>query len=117
MILIKKGKLRNKVTRTAYDNFYKSAGWIIDGEPKKENKGSKVLDKGLAGIEDSQNFSGEDADDEESAWEEALSGESSSKPLSEMNKNELEEYAAELGVDVTGMTKISQMREAIKAVM
>lgn len=37
------------------------------------------------------------------------------KPLSEMNRQELERKANSLGVDITGLTTNKQIREAIRS--
>lgn len=101
MITIKKtiGKGTEKVLtipKSAYDNFYKGAGWQFDSATAKTSKTSLEEDE----------WAGYDENEEEIT-----------KPLSEMNRAELEEYAAKLGVDLSGLTSNKQYREAIKAAM
>ena len=45
MIVIKKGKSKMKVAKSAYNNFYKGAGWEIDDEVSSvdENKESSSV--------------------------------------------------------------------------
>ena len=93
MVQIKKDALKLKVTNSAYKNFYKDAGWdLVDAAEEH----------------------GECAEAEAEEWAEA---EGVTKPLSEMNRSELEAYAAQLNVDLTGLSSNKQYREAIKAVM
>ena len=93
MVQIKKDALKLKVTNSAYKNFYKDAGWdLVDAAEEH----------------------GEWAEAEAEEWAEA---EGVTKPLSEMNRSELEAYAAQLNVDLTGLSSNKQYREAIKAVM
>lgn len=92
MIIIKKGNKELKVTNSSYKNFYKSAGWQIIGNVNKVE-------------EESEN------------WDEVLEEIEQKKPLSEMNRYELEQYASELGVSLAGLTTNKQIREAIKQVM
>lgn len=105
MIKICKGEGNDKkvlkVPEAAYNNFYKGAGW------RREDGVSDVVESEESPDEDE--WSG--YDDEEENDEEIM------KPLSEMNRSELEAYAAKLGVDLTGLTSNKQYREAIKAAM
>ena len=86
------------VPTSAYDNFYKGAGWRIV---------SSAVSKTVLNVaEEVDEWDGYDDSEEEIT-----------KPLSEMNRTELEEYAAKLGVDLSGLTSNKQYREAIKSAM
>lgn len=104
MVVIKKGTNRLKVTNSAYKNFYQYAGWVVEEEKtKKKEKPQPEVNN-------------DEVSDEE--WDEAMSDdEEPTKPLSEMNRAELEELAKELGVNLAGLSTNKQIREAIKAAM
>lgn len=91
------GKRELKVPLAAFENFFKGAGW-------QKSEGNNTTNTS-----------------EEDEWDDYVDGEESeeefTKPLSEMNRYELEAYAAKLGVDLTGLNTNKQYREAIKAVM
>lgn len=93
------GKKELLVPVSAYENFYKGAGWT---------KGDVVSE---ASLEEGDEDEWEGYDDGEEGEEEFI------KPLSEMSRSELEAYAAKLGVDLTGLNSNKQYREAIKAAM
>lgn len=103
MVTIVKGEGENRktlqVARSAYKNFYKSAGWQIDEDVKIVTSQEPDEDDEWAGY-------GDDGEKDEPT-----------KPLSEMSRAELEERAKKLGVDLTGLSSTRQMREAIKAAM
>lgn len=86
------------VPTSAYNNFYKSAGWRIT---------SSIVNEAAPLTEEDDEWAGYDDGAEEEI----------TKPLSEMNRTELEEYAARLGVDLSGLTSNKQYREAIKSAM
>lgn len=101
MVIIGKGKKKLRVTNKAYKNFYENSGWTI----VKQLGANKKSDVRKSEKEESDEWNNADEDSD------------ARKPLSEMNRQELEEYAAELGVDLTGLTSNKQFREAIKAAM
>lgn len=105
MLLIGKENKKLKVTNKSFDNFYKSHGWEVIKEYGKSSKKSSKKEEDEWG----------DISKQEDEWEDV--DEDVRKPLSEMNRQELEEYAAELGVDLSGLTSNKQIREAIKAVI
>lgn len=105
MLRIVKGKRTLKVTDKAYENFYKNNGWEIE----------KRLGTGKASASNSKKPKVEETETEDE-WA-GIEDEEVRKPLSEMNRQELEQYAAELGVDLTGLSSNKQYREAIKAAL
>lgn len=101
MVIINKGEKKLRVTNKAYDNFYKNSGWAIVKQLGTNKKADvKKPEK-----------------EEQDEWDNVDEDSDARKPLSDMNRQELEEYAAELGVDLTGLTSNKQFREAIKAAM
>ena len=121
MVKIVKGKLVNVVTKSAFENFFKSQGWELAGEgntspvpniteKKEEKKLDKVVDEPT--IEEN---SDEEINDED--WDEALDeliDNEVEKPISEMNKEELIAKAKSLGINTNGLSN-KQLREAIKS--
>lgn len=87
MVKIVKGENKMEVTRSAFDNFYKNAGWEVLPEVVSE-----------------------DSDDE---WGEVLK--EYEKPLSQMNNTELIEKAISLGLEINGNVTNRQLREMISA--
>ena len=100
MIVIKKGKSKMKVAKSAYNNFYKGAGWEIDDEV------SSVVYSSESDENDNSN-----EDDEWAGYEDE---ESIEKDLSEMSHSELKEKAESLGIDTTGMNT-KQLRAKLKS--
>lgn len=96
MIRISKGGKETSVTESAYKNYFARNGWTkidTDSSDPSSDHGNDDWD------EETEN----DDWDEEPA-----------KPLSEMNRAELEAYAKEKDVDLTGLTSNNQIRKAIK---
>lgn len=104
MVTIRKGKKEVRTTESAYENFFANNGW----EKVESNKTHKRTERKSEPSDNEASTSDEWGD-----WSE----EEPSKPLSEMNRSELEEYATKLGIDLTGLGSNKQIREAIKAVM
>ena len=102
MLVIKKGKSKMKVAKSAYNNFYKGAGWEIDDEVSSIVYSSESDEK-------LGNDSNED--DEWAGYEDE---ESIEKDLSEMSHAELKEKAESLGIDTTGMNT-KQLRAKLKS--
>lgn len=98
MVVICKGKQKLRVAESAFKMFYKNAGWTIEEKSSVKEPAKEVVDG---------------SDDE---WAEAME-EDAIKPLSEMNRSELEEMAKELGVSLAGLSTNKQIREAIKTAM
>lgn len=105
MVKIKKGNKTLEVTNSVFKNYYLSSGWeVIDEEVEKYED---VIDDVEAVNDESVNDSDEFSDED---WD---SIESSDKPVSEMNGDELREYARILGIDTTGLNSNRKLREAI----
>ncbi len=114
MITITKNGKTTKVSRSAFENFYKGAGWVemesdsvsVDYSNKRVEK-IKEVRKEESAIED------EDESDED--WEAAMQEDEVEKPLSEMNNHELRNKAESMGIDVSGLKSNKELREAIRA--
>lgn len=94
MVEITKGSGSMEVTYSAYENFYKSAGWVLS-------------------IKDVSSVTGTEGFESEEDWDEVLK-EENEKPLSQMNNTELIEKAISLGLKVNGNVSNKQLREMIK---
>lgn len=106
MVRIKKGTKARVVSLASFHNYYKNSGWeLCDEVPAKDEPVSEFED----------NIQESDEDEvSDSEWDEAMEDEVE-KPLSEMNRSELEAKAASLGIDISGLTKNAQIREKIKS--
>lgn len=99
MVTIKKGDKKKVVTKSAFINYYKSSGWAaLNGSPSKN-------------VEEVNNVEEVTEEDWDSVIEEEQTLE---KPLEDMTRKELEAKAKELGIDLTGLGKTAQIREAIR---
>lgn len=93
MVTIKKGDKKKVVTNSAFINYYKSSGWAaLNGSPSKN-------------VEEVTEEDWDSVIEEEQTLE---------KPLEDMTRKELEAKAKELGIDLTGLGKTAQIREAIR---
>lgn len=95
MIRIEKpGATSKTVARSAYDNYFENAGWSISG---------------AVGSVSAKQTQSDDLKDE---WDDAE--EEIEKPISEMNLEELQIKAAEMGLDVSGLSTPKQIRDKIR---
>lgn len=122
MIKIEKGNSVLTVTAGAYENYYKHLGYKPVGVPVScENSG----EGNTYPPDDSQHLDdptqlridGSDSDDGEEPLEDDEDEELnlSEIPLSEMNFDQLCEYADELGLDHGGIRSKKEMRALIRA--
>lgn len=114
--IYKAGKRPLKVTTSAFNNFYKHSGWSTE-KPQTGKRSQKVVEESVESEVEEQALTDEDAtnsDWDDTDWDEA---DQPTKPLSEMNRAELEQLAEEKGVSLAGLTNVKQMREVLKAVM
>lgn len=104
MLRIKKHGKELTVANSAYRNFYKGAGWQVVGN--------------VSGHKPHEHMA-EESDTTDEEWDDAMADEDEepTKPLSEMNRAELEAMASRLGVSLAGLSTNKQIREAIKASM
>ena len=109
---IKKKNKKLIVTDSAFNNFYKNAGWELSS-PSQASKKEVVEDVKKEEVENTE----QELDEIEEDWDSIEDDEEVSKPISEMNNAELKEYATKLGIDISGLSSNKQLREAIKAVI
>lgn len=102
MIVIEKGKMKLSVTKTAYDNFYKDVGWHISSTMVKSSV-EQPVDKEV-----------DEPTDED--WDDVIDDEPT-KPLSEMNIDEMRSFAKSKGISLVGLSGAKQIREAIRNAM
>lgn len=110
MVRIRKGANSLEVPDSAYENFYKAAGWIQEVVPVP-------LPEGISPEEDVEVVYRSEEEEKKDEWEEAEAevpkDDGVEKPLSEMSREELIEKAKSLGVEVGRMSN-RQLREEIK---
>lgn len=99
--ITKPGRSPMTVTQSAYENFYKGAGWL--SQPVSKKKGSSQ-----------STYEPEPESDE---WDEVDESFETEKSLSEMTVEELREKAASMGVDLSGVTTPKQIRDKLKRYM
>lgn len=110
-VKIFKGDLTKEVSVSAFENFFKNSGWEIAGDKKpatSQSKKEKVAEKEEEPVVENNN------DDE---WDEVLEDEEVEKPLSEMTKKELADYAEKNGISLAGLNTTAQFRQAIQEYM
>lgn len=100
MVKARKGEHYIKVSRQAYDALFRNKGFVLVGE--EEEKGSENNE---IGFDDSEN----DGSDESEAGNEV-----ETIPVSEMNKEQLAEYAKEHGIDTSGARNVREARQIIQ---
>lgn len=104
-IKISKNGMEKEVSVSAFENFFKNSGWEIAGGKKPATSQSKKEEKV---VEEPVN---NNSDDE---WDEVLEEDDEiEKPLSEMTKKELMEYADKNNISLVGLNTVTQFRQAI----
>lgn len=106
MVNARKNKVRIRVSRNAYEKYYRKLGYIItsvdgvDGmeEQKEEHSGFNAGE-------------GESVEEPEQNKEE---DELETIPISEMNKEQLAEYAERHGIDTSGCRNVREARQLIQ---
>lgn len=100
MVKARKGQHYIKVSRQAYDTLFRNKGFVLVGEgEEKESENAGI------GFDDSEN----DGSDEPEAGNEV-----ETIPVSEMNKEQLAEYAKEHGIDTSGARNVREARQIIQ---
>lgn len=111
---IQKGNDKKVVSHSSFENFFRNAGWKLAGEIPATSQSieNKKKEKKQKEVEE------EDAQDE---WDEVLNDETEAdvdedieKPLSEMTKREMVEYAEKNGISLAGLSTAAQYRQAIE---
>ena len=121
MVKIVKGGITKKVTKSAFEDYFRPNGWEIEGEikaspiPVKKEEVKKVEKVNVVETNSDNETEEDEVSDED--WDEAMDelvDEEVEKPISEMNKSELIAKAESLGIETAGLSN-KQLREAIKA--
>lgn len=111
-VKISKGDMTKEVSVSAFENFFKNSGWEIAGNKKPATSQSKKEEvKKEEPVEDNNN------DDE---WAEAMKEEEDEgieKPISEMSKKELIDFAEKNGISLAGLNTVAQFKQAIQDYM
>ena len=111
-VKISKNGMEKEVSVSAFENFFKNSGWEIAGGKKPATSQSKKEEKVEKVVEEPAENNSEDE------WDEVLEEDDEiEKPLSEMNKKELIEYAEEKGISLAGLNTVNQFRQAIQDYM
>ena len=126
IVTIEKNGKTKSVSYAAYCNFFKDAGWVVEGEkspsqPVTEKKSKKAEKQVETVVEETESAVEADVNDEEDEiadeeWDEAIAETEVEKPISEMNREELVAKAESLGVKI-GNKSNEQLRKAIKEAM
>lgn len=101
-----------KVTETAFKEYYKDFGWVpkatenVAKEPAEDTNEEAVEENPIEENPIEENDDWNDIEEEEVE-----------KPISNMSKDELIAYANEHGINIDGINRTSQIREAILAAM
>lgn len=98
--IVKENKTRI-IPKSAYGEYYKNSGWVLDEDEMfgKNNIYSK---------DDKE----ENVDEDD--WDSLAESDYGEKSLSEMNRQELSEKAESLGIDISDCTTNKMIRERIK---
>jgi len=124
-IEIVKGKEKRLVSKASFENFFKDNGWNLAGEipassvnqnVQNEKKNEETIKSMVEEEELNTEQSGESEESIKDEWDEAMEEdeEEVEKPISEMTRNELVEYAKANDISLAGLNKTSQFREAIR---
>ena len=109
MIKIVKGNQTLTVSNAAYDNFFKGQGWeVASGKSKKDKKENAPV-SGNEVVDATESSDEQEWDDQE--WND----EEVTKPISEMNREELIEYAKRNKINIEGLNSTKQIRDAVKS--
>lgn len=103
MIIISKNKARCMVTRRAYEEFYKSQGWGILSE------GEKGAFKNPPGVNTQEEGEKGPSGSAGGQFEELME-----TPLSEMDLEQLQEYARGLDIPFEDLKKARDLRKRIR---
>lgn len=117
MVKIYKGEMTLTVPNGSYEKQFKPNGW--SKENSKETIGSDIMSEETMRPETPETTEEIPEENQEDEWdeEESIESDLEEKPLSEMNREELLEFARIKGINVEGLGKNVQIREAIKATL
>lgn len=110
-VKISKNGMVKEVSVSTFENFFKNSGWEIAGDKKPATSQSKKEEKVEVVEEPVENNNNDDE------WDEVLDDEDIEKPISEMTKKELADYAEQNGISLAGLNTVAQYRQAIQDYM
>jgi hypothetical protein len=101
MVIAVRGKNVIKVSRKAYETMFKKRGYrILDEKPEQDRL--------------NVDFEEESEEQEEEQEQEEHEQEIETIPISEMNKEQLAEYAKEHNIDTSGARNVREARQIIQ---
>lgn len=134
MALVKIQKMNKTmlVTKSSFENYFKNAGWnevdtksTLSNSPEapaesKKNKSINTKANEVKTPVEPPVTSGDSVKEDE--WAEAIDefdeiDEGVQKPISEMTRNELIQFAKDNDISLAGVNKTNQIREAIKTAL
>lgn len=101
MVIAVRGKTRIKVSRKSYEKIFKPKGFVV------------IQEEGVSTAPEGKTERVKEVEIEE-VTEEETENDIDSVPISEMNKQQLSEYAKKHNIDTSGATSVSQARKIIQ---
>lgn len=120
MVKITNGVDVIEVTRGAFENIYKSQGFVEADAPKEKKQEVKENpeDKQKPRDEEEQKEGSKEPDELEEETEESeeqkFVKELEEKPLTSWNKKEIKKYCSIVGIDISGTKSAEEAKEIIK---
>ena len=103
MVIAVRGKTRIKVSRKSYEKIFKPKGFVV------------IQEEGVNTTPEGETEKVKEVETEEvEVTEEETENDIDSVPISEMNKQQLSEYAKKHNIDTSGATSVSQARKIIQ---
>lgn len=99
MVIARRGKHTIKVSRMSYEKIFKKKGYTVikdeaETKAKQKDENEKKVEKDVVEEPEEENVD--------------------NIPISDMNKQQLSEYAKKHGIDTSGATSVAQARKIIQ---
>lgn len=119
MVKITNGVDVIEVTRGAFENIYKSQGFVEADAPKEKERKVKENPEGEQKSDEEEQEEGSKESDEleeetEESEEQKFVKELEEKPLTSWNKREIKRYCSIVGIDISGTKSADEAKEIIK---
>ena len=101
MVTVRRGQHTVKVSKRSYETLFRNKGYRIVGEEEAKQETDMIA-------------TGEFDEEEEEEEEEEEVHEVETIPISEMNKEQLAEYAKEHNIDTSGARNVREARQVIQ---
>lgn len=98
MVTARRGQHTVKVSKRSYETLFRNKGYMIVGEEEAKQETDKIA---------TGEFEEEEEEEEEVHEVETI-------PISEMNKEQLAEYAKEHNIDTSGARNVREARQVIQ---